>query len=80
MGGIHYIPLKGDSLWGLPANDCGFFNYQGLLFALLDWYNQTLRFSFRENMRVVSTEKFNNQRIIVINIEISLQQHCDYTW
>ena len=30
-------------------------------------------------MRVVSTEKFNNQQIIVINIEISLQQHCDYT-
>ena len=35
-------------------------------------------------MRVVSTEKFNNQQIIVINIVInigiSLQQRCDYTW
>ena len=64
-GGEFIISPQGDSLSQRVASKwLWFFNYQGPLFALLDWYNQTLRFSCNNIviicMRVVTNEKFNN--------------------
>ena len=72
MGGIHYISLRGGLIMRVASKWLWFFNYQGLLFALLDWYTQTLRFScnnivimyeeihYDSLYRVVTIEKINN--------------------